>query len=67
MTILNIASCCSYAEGKTEVAEDAAEGTTINSVVTIQNIFLCYSEVIKVFAICLKKNLKKKCVQVESH
>lgn len=40
MTILNIASCCPYAEGKTEVAEDAAEGTTIKSVVTIQKYLL---------------------------
>lgn len=31
MTILNIASCCPpCTEGKTEVAEDAAEGSAIN-------------------------------------
>lgn len=49
-------SCCPNTEGKTEVAEEAAEGTTIIQVATLtRNSFFFYSKVIKVFAICLNR------------
>lgn len=59
-------SCCPNTEGKTEVAEEAAEGTTIIEVATLQNSFLFYSKVIKVFAICLNRIVlvKKKKVSI---
>lgn len=54
MTVVSTAAAQTQ-RGKTEVAEEAAEGTTIIQVATLHNSFFFYSKVIQVFAICLNR------------
>lgn len=59
MAILSIASCYSYTEEDTEVAEDAAERTRSNRAVKIKNIFFCATpQVIKISPICLWRTVR---------